>query len=203
MTELRGYPRARRLAAALAGCLALAGCAPKSWVVLLPNEDGSTGRIIVTGPGGEAEVARAGQAATLDTSVPKTFDASEQQIQETFGGALAAQPALPTVFRLYFELGGTQLTPESVALLPSVLNEVAGRPGADISIVGHTDTAGRAADNEALGLERATFVRDRIVEAGLRLDRISTESHGEGNPLVPTADDVSEPRNRRVEIVVR
>lgn len=203
MSAPQGKSYARLQVAALAGCLLLAGCAPKSWVVLLPNEDGSTGRIIVSGPGGEAEVARAGQAATLDSSVPQTFDASEQQIRETFGSALAAQPALPTVFRLYFELGGTKLTPESEALLPSVLKEVAGRPGADISIVGHTDTAGRAADNEALGLERATFVRDRVVEAGLRLDRISTESHGEANPLVPTADDVSEPRNRRVEIVVR
>lgn len=28
-------------------------------------------------------------------------------------------------------------------------------------------------------------------------------SHGEANPLVPTGDNVSEPRNRRVEVTVR
>ncbi len=192
-----------RLVLAAATAVSVSACAPKSWVVLLPNEDGSTGRILVSGPEGEAEVAEAGMAATLDTAVPKTFEVSRAEIDKTFGGALEAQPALPVVFRLYFELGGTQLTPESAALLDGVLKEVAARPGADISIVGHTDSAGSAADNQALGLERATFVRDRIVDAGLRLERISTESHGEGNPLVRTADDVSEPRNRRVEIVVR
>lgn len=190
--------------AALACCAALlAACAPKSWVVLMPNQDGTTGRIIVTGPAGEAEVSQAGGAASLDTAVPKTFSVSEQKISETFGGAIEAQPALPAAFQLYFELGGTQLTPESEALLPAVLAEVARRPGADLSIVGHTDTAGSASDNEELGMLRAQFVRDRIVEAGLKLDRVSTLSHGEANPLIKTEDGISEPRNRRVEVVVR
>ncbi|MCB1886667.1 MAG: OmpA family protein [Rhodocyclaceae bacterium] len=203
MAQRSGMHGGNLLLAALVAGLAVSACAPKSWVVLLPNEDGSTGRIIVSGPEGQAEVAEAGTAASLDTAVPETFDVSRGEIDTTFGDALQAQPSPPAVFRLYFELGGTQLTPESAALLQDVLNEVGARPGADLSIVGHTDTAGAAADNEALGLERAHFVRDRIIAAGLKLDRISTESHGEGNLLVPTADDVSEPRNRRVEIVVR
>ena len=32
---------------------------------------------------------------------------------------------------------------------------------------------------------------------------ITAASHGESDPAVPTADDVDEPRNRRVEVTVR
>jgi len=192
-----------RLLALLSLPLLLAACAPKAWVVLLPNEDGSIGTIIVSGPDGQAEVTQAGMAASLDKRVPQTFAVSEQEIAETFGPAIEAQPPLPSVFTLYFELGGTDLTPESQALLPEVLAEVARRPGADISIVGHTDTAGSDEDNQVLGMERAEYVRDEIVRVGLQLERISVESHGEGNPLIGTPDETPEPRNRRVEIVVR
>lgn len=188
---------------AIALPVVLTACAPKSWVVLLPDEDGRTGRIIVSGAEGQTEVAEAGVAASLDTPKPETFKVTPYRIEQTFGGALAAQPKPPAVFTLYFESGGARLTAESEALLPAVLAESAARDGADISIVGHTDTTGDPADNKALGMLRATLVRDALVAAGLRLDRISTESHGEGNLLVKTPDDTQEPYNRRVEVVVR
>ncbi len=196
-------PLYRRLIALLSVPLLAACAAPKAWVVLLPNEDGSTGSIIVSGPEGQTEVDQAGMAASLDTPVPQTFTVSEQEVAKTFGQAIEAQPPLPSVFTLYFELGGTDLTAESQALLPEVLAEVVRRPGADISIVGHTDTAGSDEDNQVLGMERAEYVRDEIMQIGLQLERISVESHGEGNPLIGTPDETPEPRNRRVEIVVR
>ncbi len=39
--------------------------------------------------------------------------------------------------------------------------------------------------------------------AGVDPKGIRTTSHGEGNPLIPTKDNVAEPRNRRVEVIVR
>ncbi|MCB1914264.1 MAG: OmpA family protein [Rhodocyclaceae bacterium] len=192
-----------RIARLVLPAVVLSACAPKSWVVLMPNEDGSTGRIIVTGETGQAEVAEAGVAASLDSPTPETFKVTPYRIEQTFGGALEAEPMAPAVFTLYFEVGGARLTAESEALLPAVLAEAASRDAADISIVGHTDTTGDPADNQALGLLRASFVRDALLAAGLRLDRISTESHGEGNLLVATPDDTPEAYNRRVEVVVR
>jgi outer membrane protein OmpA-like peptidoglycan-associated protein len=43
----------------------------------------------------------------------------------------------------------------------------------------------------------------RLIEAGLDGSSITVTSHGEATLLIPTADDVSEPRNRRVDITVR
>lgn len=187
----------------IACAFGLAACAPTSYVVLQPNADGTTGRIVVSGTEGEVEVAEAGGAASLDRARPALFRPAQAEVRDTFLAAVDAQPALPAVYRLYFEHGGTRLTPESEALLAHVLAEVARRPGADMSIVGHTDTTGTAQENESLGLERARFVRDRIFASGLELDRVSIESHGEANLLIPTPDDTAEPWNRRVEVIVR
>ena len=62
---------------------------------------------------------------------------------------------------------------------------------------------GTTTANFELGMKRATAVRDLLVQAGLESAAIAITSHGEGELLIPTADDVPEPRNRRVEISVR
>ena len=72
-----------------------------------------------------------------------------------------------------------------------------------MSIVGHTDRVGRAEANAALALKRAESTRERLVEAGLELKRVEVSSHGENNPVIPTADNVAEPKNRRVEVTIR
>jgi len=76
-------------------------------------------------------------------------------------------------------------------------------PAPQVTVIGHTDTRGDATSNIGLGLRRATVVRMRLIEAGLDASAINVTSHGEATLLVPTADDVSEARNRRVEITVR
>jgi outer membrane protein OmpA-like peptidoglycan-associated protein len=54
-----------------------------------------------------------------------------------------------------------------------------------------------------LALKRAESTRERLVEAGLELKRVEVSSHGENNPVIPTADNVAEPKNRRVEVTIR
>ena len=54
--------------------------------------------------------------------------------------------------------------------------------------------------NVPISIERANAVRDLLVKEGIDPAIIEVTSHGEENPLIPTADEVAEPRNRRVEI---
>ncbi len=70
-------------------------------------------------------------------------------------------------------------------------------------MTGHTDTTGNAQNNVELAMRRANVVRSMLVQTGLSTLMIDVRSHGEAELLVPTADNVSEPRNRRVEITVR
>ena len=57
--------------------------------------------------------------------------------------------------------------------------------------------------NDALSRKRAERVREELQKLGIPGVRISVAGRGEREPEVATADDVAEPRNRRVEINVR
>jgi len=185
--------------------LGLAGCA-KSYVVLLPNDDGTTGKVVVTGKEGATVLDQGHEGATIGGPAGKTFMVSDEQIAKDFGTALAASPQKPVSYLLYFKAGTDVLTPASQADLPKVFAEIRKRPAPDISVIGHTDTMGDAAKNTLLGLMRARSTAaliGRLVGSMISADRISIESHGEKNLLIPTSDNVDEPRNRRVEITVR
>lgn len=73
---------------------------------------------------------------------------------------------------------------------------------AQVNVTGYTDTSGPAAYNLELSQERAEIVANELMREGVPATDIVTVGRGEENLLVPTADGVREPRNRRVEIVV-
>jgi adhesin transport system outer membrane protein len=181
----------------------LGACAsPKSYVVLLPSPDGSLGKVVVQSARGEQVLSKLREGVALDGSTPP-FEVSPEQLQRDFGAAMAARPMLPEQFLLYFEPGGTELTPQSKALLPTILARANARSSVDLSVIGHTDTQGRAEANESLGRVRATAIAEQLIKLGLKAGSIAVESHGERNLLVATPDETAEPRNRRVEITLR
>ncbi len=198
------------LTATLATALLL-GCAtpvppappkPVSYIALLASPDGSVGKVLVRGSKGEQLIDQAHYAVPLDGSTPPA-PVDEARLQRDFGAAMAARPQLPLHFILYFESGGAQLTATSLALLPEILESAKQRATVDMSIIGHSDTVGKAETNAALSLKRAQAVADLILSKGLRVEELSVESHGERNLLVPTPDETPEPRNRRVEVSIR
>lgn len=191
-----------RMLFAILGLALLAGCASKSYVVLLENPDGSTGSVVVKGAKGEQVIDQARQGAAVDGS-GKPAPVAEADIQRDFASAMAARPLLPERFLLYFVSGGAQLTAESSALLPKIVARAASRPAVDVSVIGHTDTIGKAEQNEQLALQRAQAIAELITAKGLKVHALSVESHGERNLLVKTPDETAEPRNRRVEISLR
>ncbi len=180
---------------------------PKSGttVVLLPESDGSVGRATVSNSSGAVELgtARASTTVAPGTAPAPPTEMSEADVKRIFGAALAVQPPAPAHFTLYFEFDSDELTAESRKLVSDVQNTVKSYPAPQVSVIGHTDTRGAATANIGLGLRRANVVRMRLIEAGLDASAINVTSHGEATLLVPTADDVSEPKNRRVEITVR
>ena len=106
-------------------------------------------------------------------------------------------------FLLYFLEGKDALTPESQQVVQQIFAEIARRPVPEIVIIGHTDRVGSVTSNDDLSLRRAEKVRDDLVKLGIPADRMEVAGRGEREPLVPTEDEVPEPRNRRVEISVR
>lgn len=70
-------------------------------------------------------------------------------------------------------------------------------------VTGHTDTEGTAAANDALSLKQAGVVAQLLIHKGAVSARIESVGRGKRELLVKTGADVDEPRNRRIEIVVR
>lgn len=187
----------------LLGATLLAGCAPVSQVILLPQERAGSAvevraqaaQAVLATPYAEANVSRDGAIETGQTDA--------RQVQARYGQLLSVQPAPPRTFTLYFQSGGTAFTPESEAELDTVLQQATQRPGGEIVVVGHTDRVGSEAANDALSLRRAQATRELLIARGFDARRIEAVGRGERDPAVPTADEVAEPRNRRTEIVVR
>jgi len=182
--------------------LSLTGCA-KNYVVLLPDDDGTLGKVVVTSGQQTTVLDTKNQGTVMGNTRSETFTVTNEQLQKDFGAALAASPKKPASYLLYFETGQALLTKASQAELPKIKEDISQRPGVDVAVIGHTDTKGEARANYELGLTRAKQVSALISDAGVSTDRLSIESHGEKNLLVKTPDDTDEPRNRRVEVIVR
>lgn len=198
---------ARRAALAVLALLLLVGCAKPmrdDLYVLMPDQEGKTGVLAVESGGQQAVLDRPyASARVAEPGRVQPGTVSEQEARQAFGAALGAQPARPASFILYFLEGRDELTPDSRAVLARILDEIARRPAPEIVVIGHTDRVGAVPFNDALSLRRAERVRDELVNVGIAADRILLAGRGEREPLVPTADEVGEARNRRVEINVR
>jgi len=185
----------------------LSGCAKPArddLFVLLPGEAGKTGELTVESGGRQQVLDQAYAAARVkEAGRVEKGTATPQEVQAAFAPALAAQPARPVSFTLYFPEGKDEITPDSRPLVDEIVAEIARRPAPEIVVIGHTDRVGTVPFNDALSLRRAVRVRDELVKLGIAADRITVAARGEREPLVPTEDEVAEPRNRRVEINVR
>jgi len=71
-----------------------------------------------------------------------------------------------------------------------------------LEIQGHTDSTGSAAVNKRLGAERAEAVRLFMNRQGVPLNRLSTISYGQDNPVAPNLTKAGRAQNRRVVVVV-
>lgn len=184
----------------------LSACAGrKGLVVLLPNPDGKTGAVTVANKGGTETLSEAGKATELQSfsKAPKSpVSMTESGIREAFGAALDAQPPAPAHFLLYFLSSTTELAPESRATLKELIEALKHGKPAEVSIVGHTDRVGTAEKNYQLGLERARIVKEIVMTEGVAEALIVTTSHGEDNLLIKTDDDIPEPKNRYVEVII-
>ena len=117
---------------------------------------------------------------------------------------VAAPVAAPTSqnYLVFFDFDKSNITHEGARVVRQASDDAkAGKP-TRIEAIGHTDTVGSAAYNMGLGKRRAEAVKAELIKNGVPAHIIETISKGKSDPLVPTADGVREPQNRRVQIVL-
>lgn len=201
-----------RFAAALALAILVAGCAapppPKAVApelfVVVPGKNGHVGAIVVNRNGESRVIDTAFGAQRIEPDgAVVAAKMTREDVHQIFASTVDALPGRPATFMLYFLEGKDELTAESKAELEKVFGELKRRPLPDIMVIGHTDTVGTLAYNDKLSLARAERLRDMLVGLGLPGERVQAAGRGKRELLVPTDENVAEPRNRRVEINVR
>jgi outer membrane protein OmpA-like peptidoglycan-associated protein len=188
--------------ATMALALGLAGCSTTT-VVLLPEADGRKTEVTVQDSRGEVVLDKPYAGVKRTALGTRPYESSPDEVTRLFGPAIAAQPRREQSYTLHFDEGRDQVSEASRATLEAALADIAARPVKDVLVIGHTDRVGTDAVNDALARQRADSVRAELVRRGVAADGVQASGRGSREPSVPTAAGVPEPRNRRVEIVVR
>ena len=182
----------------------LGGCSSSRVILLENNKSGNavvvkttSGELLLSEPNSYTEIS----SSSAPPSKPKTID--KDQLNKQYHTLLTMAPKPPVSFLVYFEPDSTAMTETSQAMLSSIATAVSVRSPCVVNIIGHSDRTGSSQYNIKLSLQRANSVKQWLSEQDLEILRMNVTSYGEEDPLVPTADGVAEPKNRRVEIMIR
>jgi outer membrane protein OmpA-like peptidoglycan-associated protein len=200
---------ARSVVITFLAAITLSACSgPREYFALSPEAGAPIGSMQIKAKEGATQTA----PFTLDAKTPvavregdvtRPAPMSAAELGSKFKAALSAQPLPPTRFTLYFTEGADTLTADSQTAITAILEEIKQRPAPDLLVIGHTDRVGSIKDNDKLSNKRAESIRQYLASRGIDAENIQASGRGEREPLVATADEVAEPRNRRVEILVR
>lgn len=86
--------------------------------------------------------------------------------------------------------------------LLTVADSLRNYPDSTVQVVGHTDSTGSAAHNQALSERRANAVADVLRQGGVSYNRVRTFGRGEDQPIASNLTPEGKALNRRVEIVI-
>jgi OOP family OmpA-OmpF porin len=116
--------------------------------------------------------------------------------------APAAAPAkmAPAAYIVFFDFDKSDLKPEARRIIASAAQAIKAGHGIKIQITGFTDTMGTVPYNIKLSYRRGNSVEQELVRDGVPAGSIGVDGKGKGDLLVPTPDEVREPKNRRATI---
>ena len=114
-----------------------------------------------------------------------------------------ASPVVPADYLVFFDWNKTDITKEASKIISDAANAAGITKPITILVTGHTDTSGSPAYNQKLSEQRAAAVKAELVQRGVNPALITTVGKGENELLVPTAQGVREPSNRRAQIVLK
>ncbi|MEQ1487934.1 MAG: OmpA family protein [Methylotenera sp.] len=185
----------------------LTACATtRDKVILLPQANGQASAVEVMSNEGNKVVLDQPYQAVKGKSNGKwtaNNNVNADFVKSNYSDLINLQPQNEARYTLYFKPNTSELTQESSAQLPEIINDASARSGGEISIFGYTDTVGAADGNQALSQQRALIIKNILIKSGFNADLITATGRGELNLAVPTDDEVDEAKNRRVEITVR
>jgi len=178
------------------------GCSNKVEVLLLPEKDGSVGKIIVIQNSKEIILDKPWQRVNT-ANLDKIELISKESVESDFGSLLDAMPKDVKNYRFYFKFGSSDMVDKSAGKFNEIVKHIKDNGILRIDVIGYTDRAGDDAYNKKLSMFRAKKIVNMLKAKGVDEKIISLEYYGEANPVVQTADGVPRKVNRRVEVTLK
>ncbi|MEI9991050.1 MAG: OmpA family protein [Rhizomicrobium sp.] len=145
---------------------------------------------------------QAGAAAQCRASFDRSIARLENDRRPVAATPEPAPVAPSSDYTVYFDFDSWSLSGEQLGVLQKAIATARAGGQSHITVVGHTDTSGSAAYNQALSVKRANVVTETLVDMGARREAIQISGVGEADLAVPTADGVREPKNRRTVVTL-
>ncbi|HEF4758386.1 TPA: OmpA family protein [Pseudomonas putida] len=115
-----------------------------------------------------------------------------------------AEPAPPEVITLsndvFFGFNQSDLTPTAQSELDAIMGKLLDADVVSIKVVGHTDSVGADAYNQALSERRASSVAQYLLSQGVAPNKLTSEGKGETQPVADNETEEGRAKNRRVEL---
>ena len=103
---------------------------------------------------------------------------------------------------IQFETGKSVIKKQSYGILQEIAQVLIDNPTWSVEIQGHTDNVGNSESNLKLSNDRASSVRDFLINAGVPQERMSAKGYGDTMPVADNSTSKGRAQNRRVEFVV-
>ena len=104
------------------------------------------------------------------------------------------------LYGVHFDLDKATIQPDTGPLLDDIAMAMNNFPTWRLRIVGHTDSTGDPAHNEALSAARAEAIKVELINRGVAVWRLETAGAGENQPVATNDTPEGEALNRRVEL---
>ncbi|POF43014.1 hypothetical protein B0D71_08965 [Pseudomonas laurylsulfativorans] len=99
-----------------------------------------------------------------------------------------------------FAFNQSDLTPTAKSQLDALMSKFEDAGVVSIKVVGHTDSVGSDAYNQALSERRASSVAEYLISQGVAPNKVTSEGKGESQPIADNETDAGRAKNRRVEL---
>jgi iron complex outermembrane receptor protein len=151
----------------------------------------------------DTDVRYTGRPVTYGAVLSYRFHGGEEEpaAAATYTPPPVVPVTAPNNYLVFFDFNKSDLTPQAVTIVDQAAKNAETTKVTQLTVTGHTDTVGSDAYNMRLSRRRAESVASQLEKDGIPSSEIEIVAKGKRDLLVPTADGVKEPQNRRVQIV--
>jgi outer membrane protein OmpA-like peptidoglycan-associated protein len=193
--------------ALLVGIVGLSGCATKRYVGEEVSKSSAASERRISEVQTQVETAQT-RVREHDTHLAELDKSTRDALERAEAAGKLAEGKF--VFSLVlsddavkFPVNRHELSKEAQAKLTEFSEKLKGEnKNVYLEIQGHTDSSGDKEYNYKLGEERAEAVRRFLSKEGIALNRMSTISYGEDEPVSKNTSKKGRAQNRRVVVVV-